>query len=160
KECPFDSSHGAPDSCVMQSPDGTLSAMCFHNSCQGMGWQEFKAKIGAPRGEHYDPPYTASANRSGHHEPEAAPVRCYKFAPINSTDFANADYAPTWLIDRLLVKNQPCVLGGPTKALKTSVALDMVISIGSGTAFLGQFKVFGKRRTAIISGESGEYTLQ
>ncbi|MGE3805607.1 MAG: hypothetical protein AB7K24_13105, partial [Gemmataceae bacterium] len=33
--CPFDPSHRDPDSCVMQSPDGRLSARCFHNSCSG-----------------------------------------------------------------------------------------------------------------------------
>src|SRR5262249_45278617 len=53
KECPFDPSHGDPDSCVMQGDDGKLSAQCFHNSCGGRGWQQFKAKIGAPEARHY-----------------------------------------------------------------------------------------------------------
>ena len=55
-ECPFDASHGDPDSCVMQAADGKLSAQCFHDSCQGRGWQHFKAAIGPPEAHHYDPP--------------------------------------------------------------------------------------------------------
>lgn len=48
KECPFDAGHGDPDACIMQDESGKLSAKCFHNSCQGRGWKEFKARIGAP----------------------------------------------------------------------------------------------------------------
>jgi putative DNA primase/helicase len=56
KQCRFDSSHGDPDSCIMQSADGKMSAKCFHNSCAGKGWQDFKKAIGPPEGHHYDPP--------------------------------------------------------------------------------------------------------
>jgi hypothetical protein len=66
KECPFDSSHGDPDSCVMQAPDGALSAHCFHASCKGRGWQAFKEKIGPPEAHHYDPPLSgAKGGRQG-----------------------------------------------------------------------------------------------
>jgi hypothetical protein len=65
KECPFDASHGDPDSCVMQAVDGRLSAHCFHNSCTGRGWQEFKNQIGPPEAHHYDPPL------SKRHKPKA-----------------------------------------------------------------------------------------
>jgi hypothetical protein len=60
KHCPFDPSHADPDACVMQAPSGQLSAKCFHNSCQGHGWQAFKAKIGPPSSDHYDPPRKSS----------------------------------------------------------------------------------------------------
>ncbi|VTU02483.1 Putative DNA-directed DNA polymerase OS=Corynebacterium genitalium ATCC 33030 GN=HMPREF0291_11989 PE=3 SV=1 [Gemmataceae bacterium] len=54
--CPFDPAHADPDACVMQAPDGRLSAQCFHNSCAGRGWQQFKDRIGRPEPHHYDPP--------------------------------------------------------------------------------------------------------
>jgi hypothetical protein len=54
KRCPFDPSHGDPDSCVMQDADGKMSANCFHASCAGRGWKDFKAKIGLPTAEHYE----------------------------------------------------------------------------------------------------------
>jgi hypothetical protein len=63
KHCPFDSTHGDPDACVMQDPSGKLSAQCFHNSCSGRGWQEFKDAIGKPGAEHYDPPLPARRRR-------------------------------------------------------------------------------------------------
>ncbi|MHB1422130.1 MAG: DNA primase family protein [Gemmataceae bacterium] len=59
--CPLDSSHAAPDSCIMQSPDGRLAAQCFHASCAGKGWQEFKLAIGKPEPHHYDPPLPAKS---------------------------------------------------------------------------------------------------
>lgn len=54
--CPFDPSHTGTDAGVMQSADGALSAKCFHSSCAGRGWREFKRAIGEPDGDHYDPP--------------------------------------------------------------------------------------------------------
>jgi P4 family phage/plasmid primase-like protien len=54
--CPFDPAHADPDSCVMQGGDGKLSAQCFHSSCSGRGWQEFRQAIGEPLREHWDPP--------------------------------------------------------------------------------------------------------
>ncbi|HEY3787613.1 MAG TPA: hypothetical protein VGL71_02105, partial [Urbifossiella sp.] len=56
KQCPFDASHADPDACIMQAADGKLSAHCFHNSCEGHGWQAFKEKIGPPAADHFDPP--------------------------------------------------------------------------------------------------------
>ena len=55
-ECPFDPDHRSPDAAVFQSPDGKLGAKCLHESCSGRGWQEFKAAIGEPDPDHYDPP--------------------------------------------------------------------------------------------------------
>jgi putative DNA primase/helicase len=56
KQCPFDPSHGDPDSCIMQEPGGKLSAHCFHDSCGSYRWQDFKEKIGKPEAKHYHPP--------------------------------------------------------------------------------------------------------
>jgi hypothetical protein len=61
--CPFDPSHADPDACVMQAPDGKMSAQCFHNGCAGKGWQQFKEKIGRPQAHHYDPPLAKSGGR-------------------------------------------------------------------------------------------------
>lgn len=63
--CPFDPGHADPDACVMQAPDGALSAHCFHNGCAGRGWQAFKARIGPPGPDHYDPPRSTGARGCG-----------------------------------------------------------------------------------------------
>ena len=62
--CPFDATHADPDACIMQAPDGQMSARCFHNSCHGRGWQAFKDALGKPDRDHYDPPLGAARRRA------------------------------------------------------------------------------------------------
>lgn len=42
EECPWDSSHRAPDSAIFKGADGRLGFHCFHNSCQGHTWRDFR----------------------------------------------------------------------------------------------------------------------
>jgi replicative DNA helicase len=79
---------------------------------------------------------------------------------LNSAAFARAKYSRGWLIKRILVRGQPGVLGGAKKTLKTSLAIDMAVSLGTGTPFLGRFPVPEQVRVAVFSGESGEATVQ
>ena len=44
-ECPFDTSHKAPDSVIGQMPSGAVFFKCFHNSCQGYGWKELRERF-------------------------------------------------------------------------------------------------------------------
>ena len=43
-ECPFDSSHTAPDACIFKTRDGALGFHCFHNSCQDYTWKDVRLK--------------------------------------------------------------------------------------------------------------------
>ena len=79
---------------------------------------------------------------------------------IDSKTFSQQAYPRHWLIDSVLVADQLTVLGGPKKSLKTSVAVDLAISLGTGTPFLGKFPVPQKGRVVILSGESGGATLK
>lgn len=45
EECPFDSSHKAPDSAVFVWDDGRLGFKCFHNSCADHGWHDLRQKL-------------------------------------------------------------------------------------------------------------------
>jgi replicative DNA helicase len=69
-------------------------------------------------------------------------------------------YSRGWLVQGVLVRGQPAVIGGAKKTLKTSLAIDMAVSLGTGTPFLGHFAVPEKARVAVFSGESGEATVQ
>ena len=83
----------------------------------------------------------------------------YRFQPLSSAEFAAKKYQIAWLIKGVLVQDQPCILGGPKKCMKTSLLTDMVISFGSGLPFLGKFET-KNTRCAFISGESGGHTVQ
>ncbi len=79
---------------------------------------------------------------------------------IDSATFKTGDFRPKWLVRRMFVQGMPGILGGPRKALKTTIFVDLGISLGTGTPFLGEFAVYQKMRVAILSGESGQHTLQ
>lgn len=38
-ECPFDSTHTAPDAAIIKQANGAICFRCLHNSCQGRDWR-------------------------------------------------------------------------------------------------------------------------
>ncbi|VTT99075.1 Uncharacterized protein OS=Planctomyces maris DSM 8797 GN=PM8797T_31408 PE=4 SV=1: AAA_25 [Gemmataceae bacterium] len=83
-----------------------------------------------------------------------------RFNIIGSAAFAGGDFRPEWLVSRALVRNQPGVIAGPSKALKTNLSIDLAVSLAAGVPFVGKFEVPKPVRVVIVSGESGEHTLQ
>jgi hypothetical protein len=79
---------------------------------------------------------------------------------VGSAEFARSHYPREWLARRILVKGRPGVIGGPQKAMKTSTVIDLVVSLGVAGRFLGEFEVPDPVKTLLISGESGEATIQ
>jgi len=65
-----------------------------------------------------------------------------------------------YLIQGVLVEGQPCVMGGPSKSMKTSVSADLAISLASYSDFLGRFRVNSQERVGFISAESGKAVVQ
>lgn len=53
EQCPFETDHGGRETVIFQSPQGKLGFHCFHDRCDGKGWQELKQKLGAPKACHY-----------------------------------------------------------------------------------------------------------
>ena len=82
-----------------------------------------------------------------------------RFKMLSTTELFNTDFSQTFLIKRILVQRQPAICGGRSKTLKTSLMIDLALSLGTGTPFLGEFPA-KKAMTWVISGESGEFTIK
>jgi RecA-family ATPase len=69
------------------------------------------------------------------------PARKVHFLSHLEGDFAHANYTRECLVKGVLVASQQCIIGGPKKALKTSVLIDLCLSLGCGVPFLGKWEV-------------------
>ncbi len=167
-ECLFDPHHGSRgESSIIQADSGLLTYWCMHNSCQGRRWHDVVDLLGPVPRDHVGP-----ASRNGKPRldarseaekaadvPDAAQSAPAFTHLLPSASFAKAEYRPTFLVKRVLVAGQPAMIGGRSKTLKTSVACDLVLSLGSGTPFLNEFPT-KQVNVGIWSGESGAATLQ
>ncbi|WP_298863727.1 bifunctional DNA primase/polymerase [uncultured Gimesia sp.] len=79
---------------------------------------------------------------------------------ISAKEFNEGDYSTEFLINGVLTRGQPCIMAAQKKCLKTNIAIDMAVSLATGTHFLGKFPVPIPVNTAVVSCESGEPTLQ
>ena len=79
---------------------------------------------------------------------------------IGTADFASRSFIRKFFIQRVLVAGKPAIMAGPKKALKTTLMVEMLVSLASGTPFLGEFLIPSPVKTLLISGESGEATIQ
>jgi hypothetical protein len=83
----------------------------------------------------------------------------WKPSPVPFDVFMRGDYRHKWRIRKVLVCDEPAVIFGPSKILKTSTIVDACISLAAGTKFLGAFYVPNPIRVLLISGESGKASL-
>jgi hypothetical protein len=95
----------------------------------------------------------------GGRSPPESPPNGFRWQPISTRDLMTATKPPRWLVQRQIVEGQPLVIGAPQKAGKTSVAIDLAISLSMGTPFLGFFATCRPVRVAMISGESGRWAI-
>lgn len=92
--------------------------------------------------------------------PESTMPRGWAWDLIDSATFAAGDFRPTWVVKRLVVAREPLTIAGSEKTLKTTIAADLAVCLGTQTPFLGRFDVYVKQRVAVLSGESGRHALQ
>lgn len=82
------------------------------------------------------------------------------FKVLTSSQLDAADLRTDYLVDDVLVRGQPCVIAASKKSLKTTAAIDLTLSLASCCPFLGKFYVLKASRVALMSGESGDSTIQ
>ncbi len=78
-----------------------------------------------------------------------------RFEFLSGTDLNRDEHATRYLIPGILAAGQPGGIFGSFMTLKTSLAADLLISLASGTPFLGRFPVAESGRVILMSGESG-----
>ena len=107
-------------------------------------------------------PYPESHTSASENEDYGArdPRRTITYHRITSAELDAGDYSNDYLIEGVLVAGQPGILAGAFKTLKTSVSIDMGISLSIGGHFLGYFNVNRACRVKIMTGESGLGTIQ
>jgi len=74
--------------------------------------------------------------------------------------FYQKNYRREFLIEKILVNRQLCILGGPKKSLKTSLQVEMAVALATATPFVGQFEVPSAKRVAIFAGETAPGDMQ
>lgn len=116
-----------------------------------MKWDSFKREVGRVIGF---PWLKRAAVACGWRENK------YRTGLVKASHFLTKEIVRNYAVVDFLVENEPMIIGGPTKALKTTTVSDLAISLATGTKFLGMFDVPEPRKVAFISGESGEGTTQ
>jgi hypothetical protein len=83
-----------------------------------------------------------------------------EYRRITCGELDAGDYNLEYLIDNVLVAGQPCIVAGGKKCLKTSIIIDLGITLAMGGCFLGRLRANRACRVGIMTGESGLATIQ
>ena len=83
-----------------------------------------------------------------------------RFRTYTAAELDDAEFPVEFFIENMLVKGQPCGLGGFEKTLKTTLMIAMGMSLALVVPFLGYFNVPERKRTLMFTGESGMATVQ
>lgn len=108
----------------------------------------------------YEPDSISVALIENHWEQLQSATNSRLFSALTSRELAHNEYRIEYLIENLLVRGQPAVIAGPKKSLKTTIAIDLALSLGQAGLFLGRFNVPAAVRVGVMSGESGAATIQ
>ncbi len=90
---------------------------------------------------------------------EVSPV-VIDYQAIRAADLLTTRYSLDYIIPGLLVDRQPCLMAGAQKTLKTSLLVDLLVSVVSGRPFLGYYHPERCVRACLMTGESGLATIQ
>lgn len=73
---------------------------------------------------------------------------------------ANPNSSPGWLIENFWTKNSHGIIAGEPKSYKSTLAMDMAISVASGKPFLGQYPVLDTGSVVIVQNENADWIMR
>jgi hypothetical protein len=158
--CPFNSSHDGKDACLFQDSEGKIGFNCFHDSCADNGWQQVKERMGRLLPEDFDVPDNVSVTSVTTEPYNNRMPDPWDPGAICGHVLAAKDVQLNWLVKNAIVSGEHLVIGGRQKTLKTSITLDLMVSLAYGVPFLGEFEVPEPVSVMFVSGESGEAVLK
>lgn len=79
---------------------------------------------------------------------------------LTSAQLDEGDFTIRYLIRDVVPIGEPGIIAAKSKALKTHFAVELGMSVATGTPFLGHFPVLESGRVGMVSGESGLGALQ
>jgi hypothetical protein len=83
-----------------------------------------------------------------------------EYRQLTCAELDRNTYDLEYLVEGVLVARQPCIIAGGKKCLKTSILIDLGVSLAMGGHFLGYAAVNRACRVGIMTGESGLATIQ
>ncbi len=88
-------------------------------------------------------------------------AKTYRLEPAWTLEqLFEADLNEEFLVDQVLVENQPMVVAGEFKSLKTTMLIMLALGLGSGAQFLGRYEVLKRKRVLFCSAESGKKKIR
>lgn len=162
--CPFNPDHVDRSAILAQRPDGKFVFRCMHNSCTSYHWPDLRELVEPgfrDRKASYQGNGRASVN--GHAAPYVKPAS-ERHKPVyewlSCPELMAGDFRQNYLVEDIVTEAQGGIISGRFKTLKTTVAVDLFISMATGAPFLGRFNVPQPIPCGMMTAESGLATIQ
>jgi hypothetical protein len=147
-ECPFNSSHKAPDSMVIVQPSGAIGFRCLHNSCMGKTWQELRLMYepdayddkDAERDERYNNGWKEHKQymiTKMTDDVEAIKNNLPNLNIISASNLQQMAFPDTYYAVIGMIPEGETVIAAPPKTGKSWLMLAMCIAVANGEPFLG-----------------------
>ena len=84
-----------------------------------------------------------------------------KLSPESDTDLmSNLGLYPGWLIKNFWTRKSHGIVAGEPKSFKSTLVMDMMVSVASGEPFLGEFEVMDKGPVLMVQNENAAWIMK
>ena len=92
--------------------------------------------------------------------PDKELQRLYDKYGVRTTAQLQEVEEPTFLVENLFVDKETLIIGGREKSFKTGLAIDLAVSLASGTPFVDTFPIESTRKVVVFTAEIGEPAIK